>query len=257
MVAYELFLCSRWSGGAVFFLLFAAIQLGRYLDRRAVPNGEASSRSGVAAVEASVFALLGLLVAFTFSGAAQRMVERRNLLVQEINAIGTAWLRIDMLNIVDQPRLREQFRHYVDECINYYRHVADLNQRDAIADKVGALQKRIWILSVQAVEHSTPPFAASYVGAVNDMLDVATAQTAAQKVHPPMVTYLFLGFVALVCGFFVGLNLADAKRYRHWCVRFHSRHRSAGGRTLGARRGMELLREYGPCQWPAVTPKKR
>ena len=65
------------------------------------------------------------------------MADRRNLLVTEVNAIGTAWLRIDMLNTSDQPQLREQFRRYVDERVNYYKHVADLAQRDAIATRVG------------------------------------------------------------------------------------------------------------------------
>lgn len=195
-----------------FILLFAAIQLGRYLGRRAVPDGEASGRSGVAAVEASVFALLGLLVAFTFSGAAQRMAERRDLLVQEVNAIGTAWLRIDLINTADQPLLREQFLRYVDERINYHRHVADLRQRDAIAGQVGAIQEQIWTVSMEAAARSTPPFAASYVNAVNEMFDIATTLTVAQKIHPPVVTYVFLAFLALACGCFVGLNLADAKR---------------------------------------------
>jgi len=208
-MSYSLILVSL---AVLFFcLLCGAIQIGCHVGRRD-RSDEGSGRSGAAAIEASVFALLGLLVAFTFSGAAQRMVERRNLLVQEVNAIGTAWLRIDMLNATDQPPLREQFRRYVDERINYYRHVADLDQRDAIADNVGAIQKEIWTSSMQAANRSTPPFAAAYASAVNDMFDVSTAQTVAQKVHPPLVTYLFLAFLALVCGYFVGLNLAKGER---------------------------------------------
>ncbi|CAM3975968.1 DUF4239 domain-containing protein [Bordetella tumbae] len=196
----------------VFFcVLYGAIQVGRYVGKRD-HSDEGGSRSGAAAIEASVFALLGLLVAFTFSGASQRMVERRNLLVQEVNAIGTAWLRIDMINAADQPGLREQFRRYVDERINYYRNVADLDQRDVIANNVGAIQKEIWASSMQAATRSTPPFAAAYASAVNEMFDVSTAQTVAQKVHPPIVTYLFLAILAVVCGYFVGLNLAKGGR---------------------------------------------
>lgn len=140
------------------------------------------------------------------------MADRRNLLVNEVNAIGTAWLRIDLLDTVDQPLLRDQFRRYVDERVNYYRHVADLDARDRIAAKVGAIQKEIWTSSMAAARNTAPPFAASYVGAVNDMFDVSTAQTVAQKVHPPVMTYIFLGFLALICACLIGLNLAGAKR---------------------------------------------
>lgn len=193
---------------AFFVLLLAAMQIGKWLGR----GSDEKSGSGSAVIEGSVFALLGLLVAFTFSGAAQRMAERRDLLVQEVNAIGTAWLRIDMIDAGDQPRLRDQFRLYVDERINYYRNVADLEQREAIAARVAGLQKDIWTTSMQAARHSVPPFSASYVAAVNDMFDVASAQTVTQKVHPPIAAYVFLGFLTLVAAGLVGLNLASSKR---------------------------------------------
>ncbi|WP_370539651.1 hypothetical protein [Achromobacter sp. UMC71] len=145
---YSLVLAS----GAVlfFFLLLASIRVGRYLGRHDGPDEKGTA--GSAAIEASVFALLGLLIAFTFSGAAQRMADRRNLLVSEVNAIGTAWLRIDLLDSADQPLLRDQFRRYVDERVNYYRHVADLDARDRIATQVGAIQKEIWTRSMAAAK---------------------------------------------------------------------------------------------------------
>ena len=195
-----------------FFLLFGAIHLGRYLGKSHGDTGDDSGRVGAAAIEASVFALLGLLVAFTFSGAAQRMAERRNLIVEEVNAVGTAWLRVDLVNASDQPQLRAQFRQYVDERINYLQHVADFERRDQIANTIAAIQKDLWATSMQAATRSTPAFAASYASAVNEMFDVATSLTVAQKVHPPTVTYLFLCFLALVCGCFVGLNLANTKQ---------------------------------------------
>ena len=190
-----------------FVLLLIAMRIGKRLGHAADDKS-----AGAAAIEASVFALLGLLVAFTFSGAAQRMAERRNLLVQEVNSIGTAWLRIDMLNAQDQPKLREQFRRYVDARIDYYRHVPDLNQRDAIAARAGALQKEIWTTSMSAARNTVPPFATSYIGAVNDMFDVSSAQTVAQKVHPPIATYAFLVFLALVCACLIGSKLAVTQR---------------------------------------------
>ncbi|WP_454695131.1 bestrophin-like domain [Achromobacter aegrifaciens] len=190
-----------------FVLLLIAMRIGKRLG-----HGADDKSAGAAAIEASVFALLGLLVAFTFSGAAQRMAERRNLLVQEVNSIGTAWLRIDMLNAQDQPKLREQFRRYVDTRIDYYRHVPDLDQRDAIAARAGALQKEIWTASMSAARNTVPPFATSYIGAVNEMFDVSSAQTVAQKVHPPIATYAFLVFLALVCACLIGSKLAATQR---------------------------------------------
>lgn len=193
---------------AFFVLILLAMQIGKRLGRHA----QQKSGAGAVAIEASVFALLGLLVAFAFSGAAQRMAERRNLIVQEVNAVGTAWLRIDLLEPQDQPRLREQFRRYVDARIDYYRHVPDLEQRAVISARVAAIQRDIWRSSIDAARHGVPPFGASYVAAVNDMFDVSTTQTVAQNVHPPIATYAFLGFLVLVCAAFIGLNLAASER---------------------------------------------
>jgi len=205
-VNYSLFLAAL---AVLFFtLLLLAMRVGTGLGR----NADEAGRSGTAAIEASVFALLGLLVAFTFSGASQRMADRRALLVEEVNAIGTAWLRIDLLSPSDQPALREQFRRYVDERISYYHHVADLDKREAIAARVGTLQKEIWTSSISASRNAAPPFAASYVAAVNDMFDVSTSQTVAQRIHPPLVAYVFLGCLALISAGLVGFNLAVAKR---------------------------------------------
>ena len=61
-------------------------------------------------VEGAVFGLFGLLVAFTFSGAALRFEARRHLIVEEANAIGTAYLRIDLLPHESQPGVRQLFR---------------------------------------------------------------------------------------------------------------------------------------------------
>lgn len=189
-------------------LILLAMQLGKRWGRHA----DEKSSAGAVAIEASVFALLGLLVAFAFSGAAQRMAERRNLIVQEVNAMGTAWLRIDLLETQYQPKLREEFRRYVDARSDYYRHVADLDQREVIGARVGEIQREIWRSSVDAVRNGSPPLGVSYLGAVNEMFDVSTTQTVAQNVHPPIATYAFLGALVLVCASFIGVNLGPGRR---------------------------------------------
>jgi hypothetical protein len=76
-------------------------------------------------VEGSVFGLLGLLVAFTFSGASSRFDTRRHLIVEETNAIGTAYLRLDVLPSTVQPALRDSFRRYLDSRLAIYRKLPD------------------------------------------------------------------------------------------------------------------------------------
>ena len=90
------------------------LELGRRIGVRRIANDPEGAQAGTGAVDGAVFALLGLLIAFTFSGAATRFDERRNLIVQETNDIGTAYLRLDLLPASAQPGLRDLFRRYVD-----------------------------------------------------------------------------------------------------------------------------------------------
>src|SRR6185369_7365193 len=82
---------------------------------------------GLGAIEGAIFALLGLLIAFTFSGAAARFENRRHLIVEEANDIGTAYLRITLLPAETQPEIRDLFRRYVDARLSVYQNVNDIS----------------------------------------------------------------------------------------------------------------------------------
>lgn len=85
----------------------------RWLGRRFASE----AGDGLGLMDGAVFALLGLLMAFTFSGAASRFEERRMLIVEEANAIGTARLRLDLLNPDTRSRLLPLIDSYVESRI--------------------------------------------------------------------------------------------------------------------------------------------
>ena len=81
---------------SLFVGMLLCLEIGRRFGlRRVARSGDAS---GFGAAEGAIFALFGLLVAFTFSGAAVRFDSRRALIADEANAIGTAYLRVDLLS---------------------------------------------------------------------------------------------------------------------------------------------------------------
>ena len=77
--------------------ILVCFELGRRIGRSALAAGPDGLAKGVGPAEGAVFALLGLIIAFMFSGAAARFEARHHLVTQEANAIGTAWLRLDLL----------------------------------------------------------------------------------------------------------------------------------------------------------------
>jgi hypothetical protein len=102
------------STGGLFIGMLVFTEAGRRLGLRRLARGSEAAPAGFGVVEGAIFALMGLLIAFTFSGAASRFDTRRHLVVEEANAIGTAYLRLDLLPASTQTALRESFRQYVE-----------------------------------------------------------------------------------------------------------------------------------------------
>jgi hypothetical protein len=165
-------------------------------------------------VEAAVFGLMGLLIAFTFSGAASRFDTRRVQLVQEANTIGTAWLRLDLLPAKAQPPLREKLRQYTDARLAIFRESPETAA--AQLERAGALQNEIWSQSVeacrQAGEFSTTML---LLPALNDMFDAATNRTMGTKMHPPIVIYFMLALLLFASALVAGYHMGEGKG-RSW-----------------------------------------
>src|SRR5689334_18723368 len=95
----------------LFLSLLAMIEIGRFLGRRF--GGEAREQNAaMGLMSGAVFALLGLLVALSFSNATNRLDHRRELVVEEANAIGTAKLRLDLLPPDVRPSVLALFDRY-------------------------------------------------------------------------------------------------------------------------------------------------
>src|SRR5580698_3177293 len=123
-------------------LVLGCIEIGRRI-RLLDKDGKTSAGLGV--IDGAVFGLLGLLLAFAFAGADSRFQARRQLIVQETNAIGTAYLRVDLLPDAAQPQIRQDFRDYVDKRIAFYKDLTDNpEQSKAEFAEANALQQKIW-----------------------------------------------------------------------------------------------------------------
>jgi hypothetical protein len=193
----------------LFAALIAMMELGRRRGRVAFTKSDAGERpAGLSTVEAVAFGLLGLLLAFTFSGAAARLETRRAQIVDEANAIGTAWLRLDVLPAEAQPPLRDRLRRYTDSRIALYRIFAQHGVEAALAElaRSTALQQEIWAGAVAATRDA-PSTAVIVLPALNTMFDLASARMAATAMHPPAIVYVVLAIISLVCGFLVGFEM--------------------------------------------------
>jgi hypothetical protein len=201
----------------LFLGMLSMLEAGRRLGLGRRQRETDSDRSNFAAIEGAIFAVFGLLLAFTFSGAASRFNEKRMLIAQEVNAVQTAYLRLQLLPQEQRLALQELFRQYVDSRLESYRKMPDKEAVAAEMAKSEKFQKQIW---ENAVTATTLPGAHPDAGwlllpALNAMIDITTVRTMALQIHPPRIAYVLLFCLGLICSLLAGYRMASAQ-YRSW-----------------------------------------
>jgi hypothetical protein len=199
---------------AMFVGMLAFAEVGRRVARWRAARDPDGAWHGTGVVDAAVFGLFGLVIAFTFSGAASRFDTRRNLIVEEVNAIGTAYLRLDILPVEAQPGLRGSFRRYLDSRIQVYRKYPDRAAVAAELENVKRAESQIWTQAL-AAERDSAPVARLLLPALNQMFDISTKRTMAMNMHPPTAIYAMLFGLALIASMIAGYGMARAES-RAW-----------------------------------------
>jgi hypothetical protein len=205
--------------GGLFIAILAFLETGRRVGRARTSQDGKESAPGSGAVDAAVYGLLGLLIAFTFSGAASRFEARRHLLVEEANAIGTAYLRLDLLADEAQQALKEKFRQYVDSRLETYRKLSDIDAAKAEFARSQNLQAEIWAGAVAASRAILPqPAAMLLLPALNQMIDITTTRAVAMQIHPPSIVFVMLIVLALLSALLAGYSMAGSSNRMHMLV---------------------------------------
>ncbi|HRD67278.1 MAG TPA: DUF4239 domain-containing protein [Candidatus Competibacter sp.] len=201
----------------LFFGMLALLEIGRWIGNHRLEKDAQGARAGTGTIEGAVFALLGLLIAFTFSGAASRFDARRALIVEETNDIGTAYLRLDLLPASAQPALRDLFRRYVDSRLETYRKLPDIDAAKVELAQSTALQGEIWTQAIAAgrLENASPSATMLLLPALNQLIDITTTRTMAARMHPPLAIFAMLYGLALASALLAGYGMAGSKS-RNW-----------------------------------------
>lgn len=196
-----------------FFLsIFLFIEIGRRRGIRYAAEHTAQTVAVFGTTQTAIFALLGLLVAFTFSGAAARFDARRTLTVDEANAIGTAYLRLDLLPATTQPPLREKFRRYTEARIAVYQALPDIKASDTHAARAVALQGEIWTDAMSALREN-PTSLLLMLTALNAMIDITTTRSIVLKTHIPPIVVVALIVLTLACSLLIGTGLPPERTF--------------------------------------------
>jgi len=201
----------------LFLGMLAMLETGRHLGVRRRLRESDEDRTNLGTIETALFAVFGLLMALTFTGAASRFNEKRMLIAEEATAIHTAYLRLVLLPQERRPELQELFRRYVDSRLAAYRKLPDAQASAAEMAQSEKFQQQIWDDAVVATALPGAHLDAArlLLPALNTMFDIATLRSMAMQIHPPNIIYVLLFCVALMCSVLAGYRMATAPS-RSW-----------------------------------------
>jgi hypothetical protein len=194
---------------ATLIALSGAAYLGDYARRRFI-GLKGADRADFGEVLAASLTLLGLLIGFTFSMAASRYDQRKNYEEAEANAIGTEWVRADLMPDAQAAQARGLLKLYLDQRILFYttREASKLARIDA---ETAALQAKLWsVVRAAAAAQPTPVMALTLAG----MTDVLNAQGYTQSAwwnRIPLAAWSLMAAVAVCCNLLLGYHARQSR----------------------------------------------
>ena len=194
-VTFVLLLLAAWAGNA-------------WLRRSRSLGGEV--RDNFRVVQAAVLTLLGLMIGFAFSMAITRYEQRKAYEAAEANAIGTEYLRADLVPAAVAERIRDNLLRYIDLRIAFYT-TSDAQTLAQIDAQTAALQRQLW-LAVQAPAQAQPDqIRALVVSGMNDVLNSHGYTQAAwwNRIPPPAWGLIFV--IGLLGSVIVGVGARESE----------------------------------------------
>ena len=192
----------------VFLVSLAALSLAAWIGTTRFSRMRAevtTMREEFGIIQGATLTLLGLIIGFTFSMALSRYEQRKNYEEQEANAIGTEYLRADLLPAADAARVRALLRDYIDQRMRFYS-TRDAVQLEQVNAATAALQADMWS-AVKAPALAQPtPLSALAVAGMNDVINSQGYTQAAWWNRIPFSAWLLVVSIAMCATLLVGIG---------------------------------------------------
>lgn len=192
----------------ILLVLWLSAQVGIALSRRCPLTVDQREDFGL--VQTATLTLLGLIIGFSFSMATGRYDLRKNYEEAEANAIGTEYVRADLLPASDAAKIRAQLAKYLELRIQFYR-TRNRRELQQIDDATAQLQTVMWS-AVEAPALAQPtPVATLAVAGMNDVLNSQGYTQAAWWNRIPTAAWGLMIAIAICCNVLVGYGARTAK----------------------------------------------
>lgn len=194
----------------LFLLLLLSYTLGYRISNKLSVKDNPKDNSSAEAVQVGILSLLGLLLGFTFSMAITKYDERRQLTVEESNAISTAYFRAGLLPSPYKVELRRLLQQYIHLRIDANETYINGEGPPVRHDSLVHLQVNMWRIAVKAAEESPDDIRSSVIESLNTLVEMASKRIASMHSHVPEIIVRLLIFASLISmlsiGYKAGIN---------------------------------------------------
>jgi hypothetical protein len=191
-----------------FGVLCTSSLLGVLARRKFRPPEE--SKEDLDFVVGAILTLLGLLIGFTFSMAIGRYDQRKNYEEEEANAIGTEYVRVDLLQQPEAFKIKDLLAKYLDRRIEYYK-THGWDRISELDSQTTQLQNEMWARVTAAATADPSPVTAIVVTGMNDVLNRQGYTQAAWWNRLPVEAWGLMGAISIVCSSLVGYAARSPK----------------------------------------------
>lgn len=207
-----------WVTCATFFVvLLVAAAVGRRLGLTATDRDLQAQSFDLSVVEGALYGLLGLLIAFTYSFVMIRDDHRKTAVIEEANAIGTAYLRTDLAPEPARTELRDLLRAYARTRIIGPEVARRPARVDAALAESLAIQGKLWPVAVGSLRGRAPIVTDMLlIDSINEVIDAHGRRLAANRDRLPSMVFLMLLGVALVSVGLTGYAGGLANQRKGW-----------------------------------------
>jgi hypothetical protein len=188
-------------------ITLVSVEFGYRAGRSRRQRAQEETESSVGAMVGATLGLLAFILAFTFVMAASRFEDRRQVVLEEANAIGTAYLRAAILPEPMRTETRNLLREYVDVRLEG----SQPGKFDQAVSKSEELQDRLWSQATAAAEKDRSPMTGLFIQSLNEVIDLhAKRVMAAVRSRVPGAIWIGLYLLAIlamaVMGYHEGLT---------------------------------------------------
>lgn len=183
------------------FAIFAAVIIsyllcifaGYWLGSAVRAQGKGRKTSLVITLQASAVGLLALILGFAFAMSSNRYEIRKQQIVEESNAIGSAYLLAGLLPVSDEKEVKQLMRQYADIRVNYFIEGPSLENLHKLEHEASALQTKMWNQIAEVSKNA--PQAVTYLTVLKsfgDMFDARARRNMAMENHVPHIILMLL-----------------------------------------------------------------